>query len=45
LFNGCKINYLYYGNGRLHPLNVDGQVINGMERDNLRRKVYCIQGK
>ena len=43
--DGRKINHLYYGSGHLHQLNMDGQVINGMERDDLHREVYRTQGK
>jgi len=43
--HGRKINHLYYGSGHLHQLNMDGQVINGMERDDLHREVYRTQGK
>jgi YD repeat-containing protein len=38
--DGRKINHLYYGSGHLHQLNVDGQVISDMERDDLHREVY-----
>ncbi len=43
--DGRKINHLYYGSGHLHQLNVDGQVISDMERDDLHREVYRTQGK
>ena len=33
------------GSGHLRQLNVDGQVISDMERDDLRREVYRTQGK
>ncbi|AMA44597.1 hypothetical protein APT63_02590 [Pseudomonas sp. 22-AL-CL-001] len=45
LLDGRKINHLYYGSGHLHQLNMDGQVINDMERDDLHREVYRTQGK
>ncbi|MCF3159771.1 hypothetical protein L1F19_26940, partial [Pseudomonas juntendi] len=34
-----------YGSGHLHQLNLDGQVISDMERDDLHREVYRTQGK
>jgi len=40
-----KVNHLYYGSGHLHQLNLDGQVISDMERDDLHREVYRTQGK
>ncbi|HDS1130710.1 TPA: RHS repeat protein [Stenotrophomonas maltophilia] len=41
--DGRKINHLYYGSGHLHQLNLDGEVISDMERDDLRREVYRTQ--
>ncbi|KHL71342.1 hypothetical protein PpSQ1_26715, partial [Pseudomonas putida] len=35
--DGRKVNHLYYGSGHLHQLNLDGQVISDMERDDLHR--------
>ncbi|WDY60601.1 RHS domain-containing protein [Pseudomonas sp. PSKL.D1] len=43
--DGRQVNHLYYGSGHLHQLNVDGQVISDMERDDLHREVYRTQGK
>ncbi|MEN4825192.1 RHS repeat-associated core domain-containing protein [Pseudomonas sp. P39-UII1] len=43
--DGRQVNYLYYGSGHLHQLNLDGQVISDMERDDLHREVYRTQGK
>ncbi len=43
--DGRKVNHLYYGSGHLHQLNLDGQVISDMERDDLHREVYRTQGK
>ena len=43
--DGRKVNHLYYGSGYLHQLNLDGQVISDMERDDLHREVYRTQGK
>ncbi|MDY7073089.1 Protein RhsD [Pseudomonas hunanensis] len=45
LQDGRKVNHLYYGSGHLHQLNLDGQVISDMERDDLHREVYRTQGK
>jgi len=45
LLDGRKINHLYYGSGHLHQLNMDGQVINDMERDDLHREAYRTQDK
>ncbi|MET3052349.1 RHS repeat-associated core domain-containing protein [Pseudomonas alkylphenolica] len=42
---GQHLNHLYYGSGHLHQLNLDGQVISDMERDDLHREVYRTQGK
>ncbi|SUD78349.1 YD repeat-containing protein [Pseudomonas putida] len=43
--DGRKVNHLYYDSGHLHQLNLDGQVISDMERDDLHREVYRTQGK
>ncbi|ANY86671.1 Putative deoxyribonuclease RhsC [Pseudomonas putida] len=43
--DGRKVNHLYYGSGHLHQINLDGQVISDMERDDLHREVYRSQGK
>ncbi len=43
--DGRKINHLYYGSGHLHQINLDGQVISDIERDDLHREVYRTQGK
>ncbi|WP_122836917.1 RHS repeat-associated core domain-containing protein [Pseudomonas viridiflava] len=42
---GQHLNHLYYGSGHLHQLNLDGQLISDMERDDLHREVYRTQGK
>ncbi|MBI6788695.1 PAAR/RHS domain-containing protein, partial [Pseudomonas syringae] len=34
---GQHLNHLYYGSGHLHQLNLDGQLISDMERDDLHR--------
>ncbi|MFR0672557.1 RHS repeat-associated core domain-containing protein [Enterobacterales bacterium AW_CKDN230030176-1A_HGKHYDSX7] len=43
--DGRKVNHLYYGSGHLHQINLDGQVISDIERDDLHREVYRTQGK
>nr|WP_308700595.1 RHS repeat-associated core domain-containing protein [Pseudomonas ceruminis] len=43
--DGRQVNHLYYGSGHLHQLNLDGQVISDMERDDLHREVFRTQGK
>ena len=42
--DGRKINSLFYGSGHLHQLNVDGEVISDMERDDLHREISRSQG-
>ena len=43
--DGRKVNHLYYGSRHLHQINLDGQVISDIERDDLHREVYRTQGK
>ncbi|WP_199733357.1 RHS repeat-associated core domain-containing protein, partial [Pseudomonas syringae group genomosp. 7] len=42
---GQHLNHLYYGSGHLHQLNLDGQLISDMERDDLHREIFRTQGK
>lgn len=42
--NGRALNYLFYGSGHLHQVNMDGQVISDFERDALYREVSRTQG-
>lgn len=42
--DGRTINSLYYGSGHLHQLNLNGEVISNMERDDLHREVFRSQG-
>ncbi|AVB18210.1 MULTISPECIES: RHS repeat-associated core domain-containing protein [Pseudomonas syringae group] len=42
---GQHLNHLYYGSGHLHQLNLDGQLISDIERDDLHREIYRTQGK
>ncbi|WP_084596242.1 RHS repeat-associated core domain-containing protein [Pseudomonas massiliensis] len=44
LSDGRQLNHLYYGSGHLHQLNLDGQVICDIERDDLHREIYRTQG-
>ncbi len=43
--DGKKLNHLYYGSGHLHQINLDGQLISDMQRDDLHREVFRTQGK
>jgi len=43
--HGRKINYLYYGPGHLHQINIDGEAIADYERDKLHREISRRQGK
>jgi RHS repeat-associated protein len=42
--DGRCLNYLYYGPGRVHQINLDGEVISDIERDALHREVARTQG-
>ncbi|KII27177.1 hypothetical protein NL64_29050, partial [Pseudomonas fluorescens] len=42
---GQHLNHLYYGSGHLHQLNLDGQLISDIERDDLHREVLRTQGE
>ncbi|WP_349974183.1 hypothetical protein [Pseudomonas sp. WHRI 8519] len=35
--DGRKVNNLYYGSAHLHQLNLDGQMMSDMERDDPHR--------
>jgi RHS repeat-associated protein len=41
---GQHLNHLYYGSGHLHQLNLDGELISDIERDDLHREVLRTQG-
>jgi YD repeat-containing protein len=43
--DGRQLNYLYYGSGHLHQINIDGEVISDIERDALHREVSRTQGR
>jgi RHS repeat-associated protein len=38
------LNYLYYGSGHLHQINLDGEVISDIERDAAHREIARSQG-
>ncbi|WP_197272155.1 RHS repeat-associated core domain-containing protein, partial [Neisseria sp. 83E34] len=42
--DGRSINYLYYGSGHLHQINLDGEVISDIERDKLHQEIQRTQG-
>jgi RHS repeat-associated protein len=42
--DGRTIERLHYGSGHLHQINIDGEVISDMERDDLHREVARTQG-
>ncbi|MCE3602673.1 RHS domain-containing protein [Massilia sp. P8910] len=42
--DGRVLNHLFYGSGHLHQINIDGEVITDIERDQLHRPVSRTQG-
>ncbi|UOO76126.1 DUF6531 domain-containing protein [Neisseria sp. Dent CA1/247] len=42
--DGRSINYLYYGSGHLHQINLDGEIISDIERDRLHQEIQRTQG-
>ncbi|NHZ93853.1 type IV secretion protein Rhs [Massilia sp. CCM 8733] len=42
--DGRTINSLYYGSGHLHQINIDGEIISDLERDDLHREITRSQG-
>lgn len=42
--DGRRIDWLYYGSGHLHQINLDGQTISDIERDGLHREIERSQG-
>lgn len=42
--DGRKLNFLFYGCGHLHQVNLDGQIVSDFERDALYREVRRSQG-
>ena len=43
--DGRQLNHLYYGSGHLHQINLDGETISDIERDQLHREIERTQGK
>ncbi|QEY25324.1 RHS repeat protein [Neisseria zalophi] len=43
--DGRSINYLYYGSGHLHRIDLDGEIISDIERDKLHREIERTQGR
>ena len=41
---GGELNFLFYGSGHLHQVNLDGKVVSDFERDALYREVRRTQG-
>ncbi|MFE1573450.1 RHS repeat-associated core domain-containing protein [Comamonas odontotermitis] len=42
--DGRRLNFLHYGSGHLHQVNLDGQVLTDIERDKLHRETSRSQG-
>jgi len=42
--DGRTINRLHYGSGHLHQINIDGEVVSDVERDDLHREIARTQG-
>jgi RHS repeat-associated protein len=42
--SGKRVNYLHYGSGHLHQINIDGRIVSDMERDALHREISRSQG-
>ncbi|WP_167070858.1 RHS repeat-associated core domain-containing protein, partial [Pantoea sp. Ap-967] len=40
-----KLNYLYYGSGHLHQINLNGRIISDFQRDAVHDEVLRTQGK
>jgi YD repeat-containing protein len=43
--DGRSLNWLYYGSGHLHQINLDGEVLADIERDALHRETSRSQGQ
>ncbi|WON75863.1 RHS repeat-associated core domain-containing protein [Serratia sp. UGAL515B_01] len=43
--DGTQLDYLYYGPGHLLQINVDGEIMCEIERDNMHREINRTQGK
>ena len=44
LSTGDVLNYLYYGSGHLHHINLNGETLTDIERDNLHRPIVRSAG-
>ena len=42
--DGRRLNFLHYGSGHLHQVNLDGRVLTDIERDKLHRQTSRSQG-
>ena len=42
--DGRTVNYLYYGSGHLHQINIDGETVSDIERDQLHQEIQRSQG-
>ena len=42
--DGRTLNHLFYGSGHLHQINLDGEVVSDIERDNAHREIKRTQG-
>lgn len=42
--DGRQLNYLHYGSGHVHQINLDGELISDIERDGLHREIQRSQG-
>ena len=42
---GRELNFLFYGSGHLHQVNLDGKVVSDFERDALYREIRRTQGQ
>jgi RHS repeat-associated protein len=42
--SGKRVNYLHYGSGHLHQINIDGRIVSDIERDALHREISRSQG-
>lgn len=42
--DGRVVNQMYYGSGHLHQINIDGEVVSDIERDQAHREIGRTQG-
>ena len=42
--DGRVLNHLFYGSGHLHQINLDGEVVSDIERDQVHREISRSQG-